>query len=529
MKKFIGACVIVCIVLNLFFTATIFGQDEKYKLTEINCSFCTWKNADFEEMLMTTNLNSAKSYVEYGNNGRYVQCKYNGFLSLYDVESDEVVYSLKTKIEDEDVYLIPFSFNNKIYCCLYTNDNTCLIFDNTGAKIKELYGGYYLGGYLFCCSTNYDYYIYNLKEDMSYEISGQLVYGDTSGFVKKDGYYYRVNEDGKTTSTKANIPYGSIICGDVGNDIFAYGDNGYNWDFGHAVPNGGLIDSNGNIIFSGGSGLFRVAEYHEGLLGVCVDSKWGFIDTTGKLKIPCKYENVNYFSEGLAATMDKSEKIGYINKTGETVFPFMYSWATAFEGGVATVTDSADETSYLYYPDKDSISKEITVTYDMTNEYPYDIYTKEIFYHKTGEILNFENTGITVYSTKSKNYAEKDGKWYKFIPVYSSTKKDFTNITFADKTFLYDGTEKSIVISGNLPQGAKVTYTNNKATLAGTYNATAKITCDGYNDLTLTATLKITKTVPYNAQADINHDNALNAKDITLLRRYIVGGYDVEL
>ena len=62
--------------------------------------------------------------------------------------------------------------------------------------------------------------------------------------------------------------------------------------------------------------------------------------------------------------------------------------------------------------------------------------------------------------------------------------KDITDISFDGAEYTYDGTEKSISVKGNLPAGAKVEYTNEKATNAGTYNATAKITCEGYNDLT---------------------------------------------
>ena len=69
--------------------------------------------------------------------------------------------------------------------------------------------------------------------------------------------------------------------------------------------------------------------------------------------------------------------------------------------------------------------------------------------------------------------------------------KDITGISFDGAEYTYDGTEKSIAVKGTLPTGAKVEYTNEKATNAGTYNATAKITCECYDDLTLNAILKI--------------------------------------
>ena len=38
-----------------------------------------------------------------------------------------------------------------------------------------------------------------------------------------------------------------------------------------------------------------------GLAGVKLNDKWGFIDKTGKVRIPIKYESKNCFDEGLAS------------------------------------------------------------------------------------------------------------------------------------------------------------------------------------------------------------------------------------
>ena len=78
-------------------------------------------------------------------------------------------------------------------------------------------------------------------------------------------------------------------------------------------------------------------------------------------------------------------------------------------------------------------------------------------------------------------------------PASPDTPSDtvITGITFNNSTVTYDGTAHSIAIAGTLPQGTSVTYTNNIGTNAGTYNATATISGDGYVTLTLNATLKI--------------------------------------
>lgn len=75
--------------------------------------------------------------------------------------------------------------------------------------------------------------------------------------------------------------------------------------------------------------------------------------------------------------------------------------------------------------------------------------------------------------------------------VYVGYKKYLSNIYFFDGTYSYNGKQKDIKITGMLPTGAEVAYENNTATDAGTYDATATITCEGYHDLSLSAKLKI--------------------------------------
>ena len=55
------------------------------------------------------------------------------------------------------------------------------------------------------------------------------------------------------------------------------------------------------------------------------------------------------------------------------------------------------------------------------------------------------------------------------------SKKDIEGITFSDKTFTYDGTERMIAVEGDLPEGVSVAYQNNKATNAGTYASKATL------------------------------------------------------
>ncbi len=71
--------------------------------------------------------------------------------------------------------------------------------------------------------------------------------------------------------------------------------------------------------------------------------------------------------------------------------------------------------------------------------------------------------------------------------------EEFVGLTFTSKTVTYDGQEHEIVVVGTVPEDADIVYTANKATDAGTYQSKAVISADGYETLTLTATLKINK------------------------------------
>lgn len=87
--------------------------------------------------------------------------------------------------------------------------------------------------------------------------------------------------------------------------------------------------------------------FSDGLCPVCVCKKksndiygdickYGYIDTTGKIAIDIKYDNVTHFSEGLAA-VEENNKWGYINTKGEWVIEPQYLEAGIFSEGLASV------------------------------------------------------------------------------------------------------------------------------------------------------------------------------------------------
>jgi len=85
-----------------------------------------------------------------------------------------------------------------------------------------------------------------------------------------------------------------------------------------------------------------VSNFNEGLAAVCKDDKWGYIDTTGKLVIPCQYDyHVDPFKYGVAIVRIRKENnyydyyFGVIDKTGKLVLPIEYDYIWNFYDGLA--------------------------------------------------------------------------------------------------------------------------------------------------------------------------------------------------
>ncbi len=121
---------------------------------------------------------------------------------------------------------------------------------------------------------------------------------------------------------------------------------------------------------------------------------------------------------------------------------------------------------------------------------------------KSLEIIGTLPGGVTVTyennaQTNAGSYivkAKMSGAYYKettLTAVMIIEKADITGVTFEGDTVVYNGTEKSVLISGTLPNGVNATYENNTGTNVGTYTATATLTGANYTTKTLTATLII--------------------------------------
>ena len=124
----------------------------------------------------------------------------------------------------------------------------------------------------------------------------------------------------------------------------------------------------------------------------------------------------------------------------------------------------------------------VTLTFEIKEGTPagkYDITLSEN--KKLGGALNIDGEDVP--------YTLVNGS----VTVTEKPKEDIKDVTLADAEYTYDGSPKSLVVKGKLPEGAKVAYENNEKTDAGIYDVTAKITAPGYNDKVLSSKLTIKK------------------------------------
>ena len=77
--------------------------------------------------------------------------------------------------------------------------------------------------------------------------------------------------------------------------------------------------------------------FAEGLIGVQIKGKWGFMDETGKLVIPANFDFIESFKEGLAPACLGDKKFGYIDHGGRWVIPPQFGMAQSFQEGMARV------------------------------------------------------------------------------------------------------------------------------------------------------------------------------------------------
>lgn len=105
----------------------------------------------------------------------------------------------------------------------------------------------------------------------------------------------------------------------------------------------------------------NISYYSEGLARVRNDNKYGYVNEKGKMVIECKYDWAGWFSEDYAV-VEIDDKYGYINKKGELVISNLYDDAYDFYNGYAIV--EVETSSGNNYKVIDKKGKTIYTDYD---------------------------------------------------------------------------------------------------------------------------------------------------------------------
>lgn len=180
--------------------------------------------------------------------------------------------------------------------------------------------------------------------------------------------------------------------------------------------------------------------------------------------------------------------------------------------GTYTVTASftVDE-NYEEIPDMTATLTINKATYDMsavdfsgkTVTYNGNVHSLEVVNLPDGVTVEYEDNGqinagryiVTAnFVYDFLNYNEISS--IQALLIINKATYNMDDVSFVGGNFTYDGTPKSIYITGTLPTGVNVTYRNNAQTNAGSYTVTAEFTgdTDNYNKITArTATLLINK------------------------------------
>jgi hypothetical protein len=108
----------------------------------------------------------------------------------------------------------------------------------------------------------------------------------------------------------------------------------------------GYIDKTGKEVIP--AVYDEVGYFSEGMASVYKDKKYAFIDKTGTMIIPFRYDSVVEFHAGVARVM-KDGKFGFVDKTGKEIVPCVYDYADErMMGGFATVGKGISMTKYGY-------------------------------------------------------------------------------------------------------------------------------------------------------------------------------------
>ena len=159
-------------------------------------------------------------------------------------------------------------------------------------------------------------------------------------------------------------------------------------------------------------------------------------------------------------TGNKASAAGEYMATISLKDPETYSWANGSKSDYRISWKIVDERSAVAAP---SVTNDIFVYNGEEQEY---VFEEQPYYTVEGNKQTDAGEYEAIVSLRDKKkYMWEDGSNDDLVFLWNieKAKIDTSQITFEDQTYIYDGTEKSLIYEGELPAGIKeITYSENK-------------------------------------------------------------------
>lgn len=260
--------------------------------------------------------------------------------------------------------------------------------------------------------------------------------------VEKDNKYGYINENGNEI-----IPCEYDYLYEFSEGFAMVGDSNKKYSY---------IDKNNNpivpYIYSSSSKPFK-----NGYATVVKDYKFGMINSSGKEVIPCTFNYMLDYSEGLICVY-KDNKYGYIDINGNEIIPFKYDVATNFINGFAQVKindkyglidkkgNEIIPCEYDYFSFNEGINDDINDSIQVSkngtiycvgwngNLYPYNRYDaitflNNIWFASSGDCIAFfdnNDNELFPFTNFNINFREfSDGLLPSYIRVENETKRKY--------------------------------------------------------------------------------------------------------
>lgn len=195
-------------------------------------------------------------------------------------------------------------------------------------------------------------------------------------------------------------------------------------------------------------------------------------------------------SLAISGTLPEEVTVSYVNngKTNANTYNVTATFACETKNYVVPEDMTAVLTIKKAMYDMSAVTFENkTVTYDgkihslaVSDNLPDGV---SVAYENNDKISANQYIVIAIFTGDSINYYAIDDM--QAMLTISKATYDMSKAQFVGGRFTYDGTPKSIYVTGNLPDGVTVNYTNNGKINANTYTVTATFTSDteNYNKL----------------------------------------------